>query len=59
MTNFRESLLDRMICIYGFEHKIVIDFAKMCETWADNDWNNKYLTVVVECHEADPVFLKD
>ena len=59
MTKFRESLLDRMIRIYGFEHEIVLDFAAMCEAWADNDWNNKCLAILVESHEADPVFLED
>jgi hypothetical protein len=59
MTKFRENLLNRMIRIYGFEHEIVLDFAAMCEAWADNDWNNKCLAILVESHEADPVFLED
>ena len=59
MSKFRESLLDRMIHIYGFEHKIVLDFAAICEAWADNDWNNKCLAILVESHEAYPVFLED
>ena len=59
MTKFRESLLDRMIRIYGCENKIVLDFAAMCEAWANNDWNNKCLAILVESHEAYPVFLED
>ena len=48
-----------MIRIYGFEHEIVLEFATMCEAWADNNWNNKCLAILVESHEADPVFLED
>ena len=59
MTNFRENLLDRMIRIYGLENPIVIDFAEWCERWEENEWNNKALTILVEAHEADPVFLED
>ena len=55
MSNFRASLLSRMIAIYGYEHEITISFANMCESWADNDWNNKCLAVLVKSHEADPV----
>lgn len=56
MTKFRESLIDRMIRIYGYEHKIVLDFCHLCEAWEDNDWNNKCLAILVESHEAEPVF---
>ena len=59
MTNFRESLIDRMCRIYGLENPIVIQFAQMCEAWADNDWNNKSLAILVASHEADPVFEED
>lgn len=56
MSNFRESLIDRMIRIYGFEHKLVIEFIKMCEAWEENDWNNRCLAVLVASHEDSPVF---
>jgi hypothetical protein len=56
MTKFRESLIDRMIRIYGYEHKIVLDFCRLCEAWENNDWNNKRLAILVESHEAEPVF---
>lgn len=56
MTKFRESLIDRMIRIYGYEHKIVLDFCRLCEAWENNDWNNKSLAILVESHEAEPVF---
>ena len=55
MTNFRESLIDRMIRIYGYEHEIVINFCHICETWEDNSWNNKCLSILVQSHEAAPV----
>jgi len=55
MTKFRESLIDRMVRVYGYEHPIVIDFAKMCEAWSVNNWNDKCLSILVASHEADPV----
>lgn len=55
MTNFRNSLIDRMVRLYGLESPIVIDFCQMCERWENNDWNNKCLAVLVASHEADPV----
>lgn len=59
MSNFRESLIDRMIKIYGFENPIVVEFAKWCERWEENEWNNKALTILVEAHEANPVMEED
>ena len=59
MSNFRESLIDRMIRLYGYENNLVIDFTKMCEAWAENDWNNKCLALLVASHEADPVMEED
>ena len=50
----REQLLDRMISIYGFEHDIVIDFARMCEKYPQGEQWDKALRVLVECHEANP-----
>lgn len=59
MTTYRENLLDRMIAIYGLEDPIVVQFAGMCEKYADNDWNDDVLRILVEAHEADPVFEED
>ena len=59
MTKFRESLVNRMSRIYGYENKIVIDFCHLCEAWENNDWNNKCLAVLVESHEADPVIFEE
>ena len=54
MTEFREMLLGRMIAIYGFEHQITIDFARMCETYPQGENWDKGLRVLVECHEEMP-----
>lgn len=52
MTTYRENLLDRMIRIYGFEHEIVIEFARLMETeMSDHD-----LETIVKAHEEFPVF---
>ena len=51
----REQLLDRMIRIYGFEHEIVIEFARMCEEWLPTKNNDKALETLVKCHEENPV----
>ena len=59
MTTYRENLLDRMIAIYGLEDPIVIQFAGMCEKYTDNAWNDDILRLLVEAHEADPVFEED
>ena len=55
MNAIRENLLDRMIRIYGFENDIVIQFAELCERYADNTINDKMLTILVEAHEASPI----
>lgn len=52
MTELRENLLDRIIRIYGFEHKITIWFAKMCEIYSqDNKVIDKILELIVKCNE--------
>ena len=55
MTTYRENLIDRMIRLYGYESQIVIDFARLCETWKVNKRNDTTLRMLVESHEADPV----
>lgn len=59
MTAYRENLLDRMIRLYGFENPMVIQFADMCEKYSNNSWNDSVLQLLVEIHEADPVFEED
>ena len=51
MNELREKLLDRMIRIYGFEHEIIINFARLCETWDDTDAYNQALETLVKAHE--------
>ena len=48
----REQLLDRMIRIYGFEHEVVIEFARICES---DNFTDRDLEIIVETHEANPV----
>ena len=55
----REQLLDRMIRIYGFEHEIVIEFARMCEEWLPTENNDKALETLVKCHEENPIGFDD
>lgn len=52
----REKLLDRMIKIYGMEDPIVVDFARLCETYPTGDFPDRCLEVLVEAHEAKPVY---
>ena len=59
MTTYREKLLDRLIAIYGLENPIVIQFADMCEKYGDNAFNDDILRLLVDAHEADPVFKED
>ena len=54
MNPMRENLLDRMIKIYGFEHPIVIRFAKQCERWEDTAIYDTILRLAVESHEKYP-----
>ena len=51
MTEFREKLLDRIIRIYGFEHKVTIFFARCCE---NPNLDDEYLEHIVRDHETHP-----
>lgn len=51
MTEFRENLLDRIIRIYGFEHKVTIFFARCCE---NPNLDDEYLERIVRDHETHP-----
>ena len=52
MSNYRESLINRMINLYGYEHPAVIKFAELAEYWRGGD---NVLRVIVESHEACPL----
>ena len=54
MSNYCESLINRMINLYGYEHPAVIQFAELAERGCCND---NVLRVIVESHETYP--LKD
>lgn len=51
MNAKREELLDRMIRIYGFEHEVVINFARACES---DQFTDEVLEIVVRQHEENP-----
>ena len=53
MSNYRESLVNRMINIYGFENPIVVNFCRMCEM---DCFSDNALRITVEVHEAYPIF---
>ena len=59
LSQFREDLLTRIIRIYGFEHKITIWFAQLLETQEENDFDNKMLEMMVECHEKSQIVDED
>lgn len=44
----RDELLTRMIRIYGFEHKCVIEFAKLME---NKNFTDEMLAEIVKSHE--------
>lgn len=52
MTDKRQHMVDRMIHIYGFEHPVTLDFARMC----DMDWmSDEALETTVRVHEEYPL----
>lgn len=51
MNRYRESLVDRMITLYGFESPVVIKFAQLAEYWRGDE---KVLRIIVETYEACP-----
>lgn len=53
--NEKEKLLDRMIALYGYEHKAVIQFAELIERGA----GVQMLRTLVETHEAYPLYTLD
>ena len=50
MSNYRESLCNRMINLYGYEHPSVIYFCGLAETWRGDD---NVLRIFVEAHEGN------
>ena len=52
----REALLDRMIRIYGFEHEVVIDFARLVENPV---FEIEILETIVITHEKFPINIEE
>lgn len=59
MNEFRNKLLDRMIRIYGFEHEIVIRFARQCERFPQTEAFDKAFETIVKFHEGTPQIEKE
>ncbi len=55
MTEYREKLLERVIRVYGFEHKVTIGFAWLCENSIFSDACLEALCIAHECfpHHGD------
>ena len=51
MTEIRENLLTRIIRIYGFEHEVTIEFARLLESDIMTDHD---LETIVKAHEEMP-----
>lgn len=57
MSEFRKNLLDRVIRLYGFEHRITIGFAETCERFPDDEqWDNTLWTLCKTLLECPLVF---
>lgn len=52
----REELLTRMIRIYGFEHEVVIEFARLME---NDSFSDEMLEVIVKAHEENPQVIEE
>lgn len=52
----REELLTRMIRIYGFEHEVVIEFARLME---NDSFSDEMLEAIVKAHEENPQVIEE
>ena len=57
MTQLYNSLINRMINLYGVDNEIVNNFIDLCIKMSSSFWNDKCLTILVEAHEANPIDL--
>jgi len=57
MTQLHNSLINRMINLYGVDSEIVNSFIDLCTRMPSSFWNDKCLTILVEAHEANPINL--
>lgn len=56
MTENRERMLSEMIRIYGFEHEVTIEFARLLESDIMTD---KDLETILKAHKENPVMLDE
>ena len=59
MNKLRKNLINRMIQIYGFESKIVIDFCRCCEIFPNDEAHDKALRTLVIVHEECPIIKEE
>ena len=62
MTPFRETLLDEMIMMFGFEHPFVIQFAQSCLAYTEPPTSmrwDKILEDLVNLYRDDVFFEGD
>jgi len=55
MLAYREEYLTRMICLYGDEHPVVVQYAHLLETFEESEWNRTVLRLLLEAHEKTPL----
>lgn len=51
MTEYRKSLLRRIIELYGENHTFVQRFTDLCERYSNTPWNDEVLSLIVNSHE--------
>lgn len=44
----RKEMIDNMIRKYGFESTVVLIFAKICEEYENNSWNDDIIRIFYE-----------
>ena len=49
----REEMLTDVIRMFGFEDTRTIDFAKKCEEWKNNNFNNDRLEGIIAKHQTE------
>lgn len=53
MNDKRKKMVDKMIKLYGFESPITIEFAGLCERYADNPFCDVMLEILVAAHQQE------
>lgn len=55
----RESLIERIVRIYGLEHEMTIALCELCERYPQTEAYDRALEVLVQCHEEFPVGMNE